>query len=197
MVIFKLYRINWRIKCREEKIMSKYQWMRLLVLVFGMTVIGCDNGTTSGIDVSIEGDKEFIRYTQEALDIISTSPEDYVIVQRYIGVIRQGTSSGMWAWLKPPTFVVGYATYSSSSTWYASCIIHEAAHSRQYHQYLALHGYVPDEVWTGFYAEMEALEIQIAFLIRIGAPDDEIRWAESHRDNPWWDGTICWNLLPL
>jgi hypothetical protein len=67
-----------------------------------MMVVGCDNGTTSGIDngvnvptvtfISIEGDTEFIGYTRKALDIISTSPADYVIVQRCIGVIRQGTS---------------------------------------------------------------------------------------------------------
>ena len=130
--------------------------------------------------------------TQAALDIIKDSQSDYENVLKYIGVIKQGKSSGMWAYLNPPTFIVGRATYTSSPTWYASTIVHDAIHSRQYHQHLLQNGYVPRVVWTGFYAKMEALELQISFLIQINAPQREINWAESLRDEVWWDDLPSW-----
>ena len=142
--------------------------------------------------ILIEGDARFVANTQRAIEIIRRSPWAYATVSRYIGIIRQGDSSGMWAWLDPPTFVVGRATYTASSTWYASTILHDAIHSKQYHNHLARYGYVPDIVWTGFYAEMEALEIQIEFLRQIGAPEHEIRWAESLVGDVWWYGTPWW-----
>ena len=142
--------------------------------------------------VSIEGDARFVAYTQRALNVIRHSPSAYATVLRYIGIIRQGDASGMWAWLEPPTFVVGTATYTASTSWYASAILHDAIHSKQYHNHLARYGYVPSEVWTGYYAEMEALEIQTEFLRLIGAPAHEIRWAESLIGEVWWDGTPWW-----
>ena len=142
--------------------------------------------------ITIIGDPQFTRNTQTALDIIRTIPETYDIVLRYIGIIRQGTSSGMWAWLNPPTFVVGHATYTASTTWYASTIVHDAIHSWQYHTHLAAYGHVPNEVWMGYYAEMEALEIQIQFLIDIWAPLHEIEWAEYQKNIVWWDEEPWW-----
>ena len=142
--------------------------------------------------ISIEGNAEFVRNTEAALELIRGVPETYALVLRYIGVIRQGTSSGMWAWLEPPTFIVGHATYTASRTWYASTIVHDAVHSWQYHTHFAIYGYVPPVVWTGYYAEMEALGIQLQFLIDIGAPAHEISWTEYLRDTVWWEETPWW-----
>ena len=145
-------------------------------------------------EISIEGNAQFVRNTQAALDIVRQSPSDYEMVLRYIGVISQGDASGMWAWLEPPTFVVGHATYTASATWYAGGIVHDAIHSKQYHQHFAIYGYVPHEVWTGLVAETEALNIQIYFMIRIGAPEREIQWLEYLRDTAyeWWHFTPWW-----
>lgn len=144
--------------------------------------------------IAIEGDGRFTANIQNALDIIRTqTPSTYGIVLRYIGIIRQGASSGMWAWLTPPTFVVGTATYTASSTWLASAIVHDAIHSRQYHQHRARYGLpVPHDVWGGMEAEMEALLIQIEFLRQIGAPAHEIDHAESMYGEIWWDDTPWW-----
>ena len=150
-------------------------------------------GTWSSI--TIVGDATFTRNTQNALNLIRrNAPTFYTTVLRYIGVIQQGTSSGMWAWLEPPTFVVGRATYSASVTWYASAIVHDAIHSKQYHQHLAIYGYVPDNVWTGLDAEMEALEIQRSFLMQVDAPIHEIQHLDYLRDNSveWWNVVTPW-----
>jgi len=145
--------------------------------------------------ISIVGDSTFTNNTQRALNLIRAgAPQTYAMVLRYVGVIQQGTSSGMWAWLAPPTFVVGHATYTASATWYASAIVHDAIHSKQYHQHFEIHGYVPHEVWTGLDAEMEALAIQREFLVQINAPAHEISHIDWLRDNSiiWWDTTPWW-----
>ena len=143
--------------------------------------------------IIIEGDATFKINTQAALDFIRNYDlETFKMVARYIGVIRQGSSSGMWAWLDPPTFVVGRATSDSSTIWYAGTIVHDAVHSKQYHQHLAIYGHVPYEVWTGMDAEMEALDIQISFLRRVGAPESYISWLESLIGVSWWDDYVWW-----
>ena len=172
-----------------------------LIAVIGFSFFACDssggnNGTRENI--LIEGDARFVENTQRALNIIQTgSPASYVMVLRYIGILRQGQSSGMWAWLDPPVFVVGPGTSNATSTWYASAIVHDAIHSKQYHDHLAVHGHVPDEVWTGLAAEMEALDIQIKFLIKIGAPQSEIDYAKSLFNAEWWDGPVTWSYQNL
>ena len=145
-------------------------------------------------EISISGDAQFVRRTNEALDLIRNGPpEFYVMVLRYMGAITQGSHSGMRVRWTPPTFMVGTPTYNSSTTWYASTIVHDAVHSRQYHQHRAATGRtVPNHVFSGMEAEMEALDVQIAFLIAIGAPTREIEHAESLIGTEWWNETPTW-----
>ncbi|MCL1806115.1 MAG: S-layer homology domain-containing protein [Oscillospiraceae bacterium] len=146
-------------------------------------------------NILLDGGDLFTQNTQAALELIQEkSPSGWELVTSYIGCIQQGESSGMWAFLTPPTFVVGNATYTSSTTWYASSIVHDAHHSKQYHDHLAVHGSVPNEVWTGYDAEMQCLAVQIAFLEEIGAPQYEIDHAKSLIGSNWWDIDRWWTL---
>jgi hypothetical protein len=147
----------------------------------------------SWTEITIKGDAGFVRNTQKALDIIHAgSQSGYELVKRYIAVIEQSSFTGMRAFDNPPTFQVGSATYNSSATWYASTIIHDAYHSKLYHEALERHGYVANDMWTGYDAEMLCLSVQIDFLKEIGAPQREIDHAISQRYANWWDGTVDW-----
>jgi hypothetical protein len=143
---------------------------------------------------AIEGDGAFTENTRAALVLIKESDTADEIVNNYVGVIKQGKTSGMAAQQTPPTFVVGEASYEASLTWYASAIVHDAYHSKLYHDYLKNHDYVPYNVWTGEEAEMACLEVQIEFLEEIGAPEYEIDYAESLIGDNWRDEERWWSV---
>ena len=85
----------------------------------------------------IDGDTAFTKKTKKALAIIKKSPEKYGIVLRYVKAIKQSDQiehSGMHC--PNMTFLVKMNTYSSSKYWYASSIVHDAYHSKLYHDYL-------------------------------------------------------------
>lgn len=139
--------------------------------------------------IMITGDKTFTTRTKDALALLKTkAPADYALVIASIGKIQQHTFSGMAAYETPPIYKVGAATSAASLTWYASTIVHDAYHSKLYHDYLTTHKRaVPNDAWTGMTAEMKCLEIQIKTLKRIGAPDAEIAYAQTLRGANWWD----------
>jgi len=145
-------------------------------------------------EIVVSGDDLFTVNIAAALTLIrSGPPEIHALVIRYIGAITQGSHSGMWFRLVPPTFVVAHRTYTSSTTWLAGVIVHDAVHSMQYHRHLARYGsHVPRYVYFGMDAEMEALEIQIDFLIAVNAPQNEIDHAKSLRGTIWWDELPTW-----
>lgn len=144
-------------------------------------------------EIKIVGDAGFTQNTERALDIIRGSKSGYELVMNYIGVIKQvPQGSGMWAEEIPPTFQVGDVTSNDSETWYASSIVHDAYHSKLYHDYLQEHDTVPDDIWTGENAEMQCLTVQINFLKEIGAPQYEIDYAESMYGENWWSGEVYW-----
>lgn len=72
--------------------------------------------------------------TKKALDLIKEkAPEEYIFVNKYIGVIEcKNQGSGMYATETPPRFQVGDATRQTGTLWYASAIIHDSCHSKQY-----------------------------------------------------------------
>ncbi len=144
--------------------------------------------SASSIPILISGDKKFINQTNAALNLLkSKAPSDYAMVITYIGKIQQHNFSGMAAYETPPTYKVG-TTANASVTWYASTIVHDAYHSKLYHDYLYTYKEaVPDEVWTGMDAEMKCLEAQIQTLIHMKAPKMEIDHAISLRGTNWWD----------
>jgi hypothetical protein len=144
-------------------------------------------------EIEIIGNEIFNSNTLKALDIIKKAPAIYETVTKYIGIIKQTKTSGMAAYENPPVFYVGDATSQASSTWYASCIVHDSYHSKLYHDYLDLHGYgVPYDVWAKYDAEMKCLEFQIGFLKEIKAPQSEINHAKSFIGGDWWSSARWW-----
>ncbi|WCN37198.1 hypothetical protein [Aneurinibacillus uraniidurans] len=139
--------------------------------------------------VTITGDKTFTARTQAALALLKEkSPDDYALVVQYIGLIKQDAFSGMAAYEKIPTYKVGAATSSSSTTWYASTIVHDAYHSKLYNDYARTKKTaVPDDVWTGMKAEMQCLARQTNTLKKINAPLSEQKYAQSLQNQNWWD----------
>ena len=144
-------------------------------------------------EITITGDAAFTQNTQKALSVIKKGSESgYALVTGYVAIIEQNEFSGMRAYDELPTFQVGKATYNASTTWYAGAIVHDAYHSKLFHDALEKYGYVTYEMWMGENAEKWCLSVQIDFLIEIGAPQYEIDHAISLWDKNWWDDSVGW-----
>jgi len=141
--------------------------------------------------ISVIGDANFTRNVNDALHLIRTqAPEFYAEVLHYVGILRQHSSSGMWFWLDPPEYRIGTATYNASTIWLATTIVHDAVHSRQ--AYENPNVFDDPRSQDTFDAEMEAVDRQIEFLRRIGAPQHYIDHSEAVRDTQWWLGDVWW-----
>jgi hypothetical protein len=128
--------------------------------------------------ITIIGDDDFIERTKAALSFIEEgAPEFYAIVTNNIGIIQRGENSGILSSRTPPTFYVGERTYKKSNLWYASAIVHDANHSKLYHDYLKEHGPpVPYEKHGGRSGEDACLSVQADFLRAVNAPEATIRY---------------------
>ena len=128
--------------------------------------------------ITIIGDDDFIERTKAALSFIEEgAPEFYAIVTNNIGIIQRGEISGIWSSCTPPTFYVGKRTYKESKLWYASAIVHDANHSKLYHEYLKEHGSpVPFEKYAGRSGEDACLSVQADFLRAVNAPKSTIKY---------------------
>lgn len=142
---------------------------------------------THNFAIQIQGDNNFIKNTQKALRLIKTqSAKDYQMVEQYIGCIKQYEKSGMAAFWETPTFLVGDKTSNSTTHWYASCIVHDAYHSKLFHDALKKFGHVKKEVWTGKKAEMDCLDAQESFLKTSKAPKRHLKSIEKARTYDYW-----------
>jgi len=113
--------------------------------------------------ISIEGDVRFLKHTRSALDLLAEKfPSGLEMVQKYIGRIRQSERSGMDVYNNPPTFNVGEPTAYYSLPWYASTMVHDATHSRDYHKYRCSE--VPLNVLFGQEAELRCNKNQCRVL---------------------------------
>lgn len=132
----------------------------------------------------IFGTDEFVEKTEDALSLIrKKSPKSYAIVTNYVSIIQSAKQSGMAAFANPPTFHVGLRSFQSQLSWYASGIVHDAYHSKLYHDYRKQHTSekVPSEIWTGRDAENACLSVQEDFLKEIDAPAYQIRYVQKMR----------------
>ena len=125
--------------------------------------------------IKIVGSEAFVDHVRKALTLLQTkSPSGYPVVKEYIGRIKEGTTSGMYAYYNPPTFQMSAkeALLSESNKnyalqWCASVIVHDAYHSKKYHDYQETHAhspgshpYPPIYVWTGEAVERECIAFQ-------------------------------------
>ncbi|HTH72583.1 MAG TPA: hypothetical protein VL737_04455 [Candidatus Pristimantibacillus sp.] len=141
--------------------------------------------------ISIEGNDTCRSDTLAALSLLaSKAPAHYVIVTKYIGIIRCVTQgSGMQAYNDPPLYLVGDATRNAGTLWYAGTIAHDAGHSKLYHDYLDAHPgqVVPGDVWTGEAAEAACLDAQYDALQQMGAPESTLDYVKGIINSGYWN----------
>lgn len=133
--------------------------------------------------ITIRGDDSCRADTLNALQTIAASaPGHYSIVTRYVSIIECVSSgSAMYAYESPPRYAVGNATRSAGALWYASTIVHDANHSRLYHE---------GKEWTGGNAENICLDAQANSLSLMGASQSTIDYVNSMKDNPYWQTPV-------
>jgi hypothetical protein len=132
--------------------------------------------------ITIVGSEAFVDHVRKTLTLLqSKSPSGYPVVRQYIGRIKEGTTSGMYAYYNPPTFrmsakeaLLGESNKVYALQWCASAIVHDAYHSKKYHDYREAHGYShhpypPIYVWTGEAVERECIAFQKKVCGEIGA----------------------------
>lgn len=139
--------------------------------------------------IKIRGNAEFRLRTQQALALLRPLGE-FEIIQANLGGIRQGKHSGMKAWVKPPTFIVGKPTWNHSALWYASAIAHDAYHAALYSDARKLcPGQEPGaDSWTGAAAEKRCLAFQRQVLCALNADERIINYVDRCAQNPTYQG---------
>ena len=127
-------------------------------------------------EIEIQGSEQFKEQISKSLELLKLkTPEAYLIVYKYIRVIKQGKHSSMWAYSKLPTYEIADRTAFYSVTWCAGSISHDSLHSKLYHDHKNnFEGPVPQKVWTGVDAEKKCLAHQLEVLKKIGSPEHEI-----------------------
>jgi hypothetical protein len=148
--------------------------------------------------VEVRGSPEFVGRIKAALQLLcDRSPDEFDIVQKYVGRIQQAERSGMNADAHPPTLDLSDRTSNYSLTWCAGSIVHDAYHSKLFHDYRTEFGEpVPDSAWRGKAREMECNQLQMSVLKNIGAPAFELEHL-SRQDGGHFDldgdGEETWN----
>lgn len=116
--------------------------------------------------IMIEGDNEFIDATNEALMLVRDLPTFHK-VKPFLAIIKQGSRSEINVFTSQPTFSVGRQTWKGGCIWYGSCIIHDACHSKLYHQHrqriLGVSFTLPHH-WTLKSGERACLRVQLQAL---------------------------------
>ena len=140
------------------------------------------------LGVEIEGSREFIEATRDALDAINKT-RSFAQVRRYVGRIKQFDRSGMNVYMDKPTFEVA-SPWQESMAWYGSTIVHDAMHAKLYEDSKQSHGGAepPADAWTGADAERTCLKIQRETLEEIGGEDDDLRMIDLYMENPTYQG---------
>lgn len=139
--------------------------------------------------IEIQGGPEFLARTREALELLGPTSFSNEI-ERYIAVIKEGKRSGMKAYARRPTFVVGKPTWDSSTLWYAGAIAHDCHHSKLYHEAKSENGSKAPErdAWTGKEAEKKCLSFQLEVLREVNADNSMIAYIERLSKNPTYQG---------
>ncbi|MET0502867.1 MAG: hypothetical protein ABW172_15210 [Candidatus Binatia bacterium] len=139
--------------------------------------------------IRIHGGDEFLRETQKALTLLKPTAR-FPEIQRHIYLIAQGRRSGMKAWAKEPTFVVGAATWRHSTLWYAGAIAHDAYHAKLYAAAKQTsRGNEPNpDSWTGAEAEKQCLAFQLQVLQELNADVQTMGYLEGCLDHPTYQG---------
>lgn len=153
-------------------------------------LFGCSNGNCIIKPIKIIGDSNCITSTNQALTLLKTKASvHYNIIIKFMGVIQcVASGSGMYAWENPPRYVVGKATINAGTIWYAGTLVHDACHSKEYHDYLLTHsGTVPSSIYTGKSAEALCLNAQYDALVKIGATKPTLDYVKNIINSNYWN----------
>ena len=157
------------------------------------------NGIHYWHGIGIIGDEHFVQRTIRALEAVEGGPRwayDYVLA--YLDYVKQhsvprNANAGGHVNVRTRTFYVYNNTYSSHVMWFASALVHEAVHVRQYREYRESQGNRASRSSTfgrtaanRMRIEMEALDIQIRFLEEANAPRRIIDMARAFIGTVWW-----------
>ncbi|MCL2527568.1 MAG: copper amine oxidase N-terminal domain-containing protein [Defluviitaleaceae bacterium] len=136
--------------------------------------------------ISIEGSPDFIRSTNEAINLIRTeAPDFYETVLHHVSIIRPNTY-GPWAWrwrLHPPGLLIDMEVYTASTIWYASAIINDAIYLSMLYENPTT---FDEGNEMGLIAFIEILNYQLQFLQLVNAPAQYIALVEDQINNPVW-----------
>jgi hypothetical protein len=139
--------------------------------------------------IEIRGSAAFVVRTREALDLLEAAGRLSAITP-YIGLIRQAKRSGMKAWAKPPTFLVGDRTWQHSALWYAGAIAHDAYHAKLF--FTVRNGTCGKDpgadAWIGAEAEKACLAFQQEILRELNADENILGYLAECRKNPSYQG---------
>lgn len=139
--------------------------------------------------IEVRGDTEFQRRTEEALTLLRPL-DQFHIIGKNLAVVRQGRRSGMKAWAKKPTFIVGKPTWTHSALWYAGAIAHDAYHAKLYGD-AKVRGddQAPDaDTWTGAEAEKKCLAFQRRVLSELNADETLLNYIDRCAEKPSYQG---------
>ena len=142
-------------------------------------------------EIAISGDPKCVSQTEQALALLRQEvPNHYNIVNQYVGIIEcVDSGSGMVVRADPPKYLAGSATRDAGNIWYAGTIVHDACHSKQYHDYLAENSAVavPNHVYIGGKAEAICLAAQIDALGGLGASSHVLQYVRDIIDSKYWE----------
>jgi len=169
-------------------------------------------------EILIEGDRLFVRRIEEALDIIRLHPDYYELVTTYVDKIRPGRIHGDYSsyidvigipadtvhsdvLVYGPTVGMGADHMQRSPVFIAGVIVHEAYHSKLFHEHKNYNTapttqrwhtdadnffYWPEsDLWATGLGHMETWEVHSDFLMEAGASRSELDWAQRTMTRVW------------
>ncbi len=185
--------IPWGLHSMDDRSRFSQSWMRTMrhhpLAVAAVVLLAAESACHRSpsqapyVDHRIEivGSDNYVGRVKDALALLADrAPDAFADVERYVGRIQHSERSAMWAHFEPPTYKMSDRTAMASLTWCAGSIVHEAHHSKLYHEYRAAHGTpVPSSAYGGVRRERECIEQQLKVARRIGASRYEIQYLES------------------
>ena len=143
----------------------------------------------TGDGIKIHGWPDFLLQSKQSLELLQPIAQ-FKVIQANIAIIRQGNRSGMRAWAKNPTFIVGRRSWEHSVLGYASAIAHDAYHSKLYREAKnAMGGAEPEaNAWTGVEAEKKSLAFQREVMLDLNADPKKIAYLEGCAKHPTYQG---------
>lgn len=131
--------------------------------------------------IVVEGSRCFQHQVESALKLLEQlAPGYHQVVTNYLGIIREWPTSGVRPYDRPPVFLLSRWSAFCSVTWCAGVIVHDAWHSKLYHEHLLTKGPpVPDHVWAGVDSELRCFAAQEDAARAIGSNRSEVEYIQT------------------